>query len=449
LDPVEASDLDPLQRICVEFEDTLNFNTTQMAVIGGHLELERLREAIRRTVRELELCTSGVTDDGTRLRRGVWAPEDIPCAHHVFPGSISFANGALRRELMHLSQASPIRWRKGPPVQAFYLTDDSGARSALMTVCHHAIVDARAHELLLVRLTQAYAALGGARSPGGGSEMPDGYRYSPYREIEREARPRGEPGTTSARLRDSLHDLVTRGREGFRGRSPVADGAIDFVYHELDHATDALIRNLARRTGHTINDVITAALYRATERSRMTRSARVQIKCLVGLRSLIDARHRDNFQNLAVPCWLTLQSDYASDTHLVTAIAEQVAGLRRGGVFARVDRLERWLRVPAPIRNGLARLIEGRSPCYSNPGRVGDRLDSFGSDDRPILEYANFGCLNPPHDFVLYTPQFRGRLYFNVIYRTGACADVETDLLRPMRSALEAMAGSADGSRPH
>jgi hypothetical protein len=133
----------------------------------------------------------------------------------------------------------------------------------------------------------------------------------------------------------------------------------------------------------------------------------------------------------------------------VTAIAEQVAGLRRGGVFARVDRLERWLRVPAPIRNGLARLIEGRSPCYSNPGRVGDRLDSFGSDDRPILEYANFGCLNPPHDFVLYTPQFRGRLYFNVIYRTGACADVETDLLRPMRSALEAMAGSADGSRPH
>jgi len=65
----------------------------------------------------------------------------------------------------------------------------------------------------------------------------------------------------------------------------------------------------------------------------------------------------------------------------------------------------------------------------------------------PILQYVNFGALNPPHDYMLYTPQFRDRLYLNVIYRAAAFSDVEAELLRPMRTAIGAMAEAFSAAR--
>jgi hypothetical protein len=178
--------LDPLQRLYLALEDTANVNTSQIVVIGGHLDVLRLREALHQTVRPLELCTSGVSVDGTRLRPGFWAPEDVPFAHHVYSGAISFDAAPLRRTLMDLSQANPLRWRQRPPVQLFYLADDMGLRSALMISCHHAIVDARAQELLLERLIETYAALGGEKAADGGARPVGPIRYVPYAEIVRD-----------------------------------------------------------------------------------------------------------------------------------------------------------------------------------------------------------------------------------------------------------------------
>jgi NRPS condensation-like uncharacterized protein len=431
--------LDPLQRLYLALEDTANVNTNQIVVIGGHLDVPRLREAIRQAVRPLELCTSGVSGDGSQLRRGFWAPEDVPFESQVYPGQISFQVGALRRTLMDLSRANPLRWRRRPPLQVFYLTDVTGLRSALMTSCHHAIVDARAQELLLERLIETYAALGGEKAADGGARPVGAFRYVPYAEIVRElaARREGrlEAGGT---FRGMTRALLRRSWSSFWAPPP-GDGAIDFLHHELDDDTDGLIRGISRASGETINTVLTAALYRVAGRSR-SRPGAVQIGCPVSLRSLDGGQHRDNFQNLAVPCWLTLKRGYANDADLMAAIAGQVTALRQGKVLAVVDRLESWLRIPAPLRRRLAGLTRGRAPIYSNPGTVGAGLDSFGDGGPPVLQYVNFGALNPPHDYILYTPQFRDRLYLNVIYRAAAFSDVEAELLRPMRNAIGAMA---------
>jgi NRPS condensation-like uncharacterized protein len=432
--------LDPLQRLYLALEDTANVNTSQIVIIGGHLDVPRLHEALCQTVRPLELCTSGVSLDGSQLRLGFWGPEDVPFEHHVYPGAISFDAAPLRRTLMGFSRANPLRWRRRPPVQVFYLTDVTGLRSALMINCHHAIVDARAQELLLERLIEAYAGLGGDRAANGVARPAGAFRYVPYAEIVRELAVRREGrldaggtfrGMTSALLRRSWSSFWA---------PPSGDGAIDFLHHELDDDTDGLIRGISRASSETINTVLTAALYRVAGRSRGSRQGVVQIGCPVSLRSLDGGQHRDNFQNLAVPCWLTLEPSYASDADLMAAIAVQVTALRQGKVLAVVDRLESWLRIPAPLRRRLAGLIRGPAPIYSNPGTVGAGLDSFGDEGPPVLQYVNLGALNAPHDYILYTPQFRDRLYLNVIYRAAAFSDVEAELLRPMRSAIGAMA---------
>ena len=99
--PVSRDVLDPLRRFDLALEDTINVKASRIVVIGGHLDEPRLREALRRTVRPVASCASGVTADGTRLRRGSWAPEDVPCAHRLFPGTISLESDAFRRGLIH------------------------------------------------------------------------------------------------------------------------------------------------------------------------------------------------------------------------------------------------------------------------------------------------------------------------------------------------------------
>ena len=50
--------------------------------------------------------------------------------------------------------------------------------------------------------------------------------------------------------------------------------------------------------------------------------------CPVSLRGLIDKRYMGTFQNLVVPCSLTLKSGYASSKALLAAIAEKVAEIK-------------------------------------------------------------------------------------------------------------------------
>jgi hypothetical protein len=101
---VAAERLDPLQRIFVSFEDSLNSNTHQLVVIQGHLDLVKLREAICRTAREFDLCTSLVRRNRKELIFGYWEPEQIPCYHYPYPGAIGFSEAPFRQTLMRLSQ---------------------------------------------------------------------------------------------------------------------------------------------------------------------------------------------------------------------------------------------------------------------------------------------------------------------------------------------------------
>jgi hypothetical protein len=437
--PPTPERLDPLQRLFVELEDAVNVNTHQIVVIRGHLQLAYLREAIDRAARAFALCRSGLSADGTRLRPDRWAPADIPCRHHTFPGTLSLTDVSLRRHLMRLSEEHPIRWRAQPPMQVFYLTDASGARSALMVNCHHGMADARSDELLLTRMMRTYAALAGTGPAIDASDAPESHPYVSYREIEAGVRPpRRRAGLTVAALLGLARDLVIGGA-GVRCRgSSEAGRTIDFVYHELDAGMDGAVRGISRGSGQTINTVIAAALYRVASRSH-PRPVAIRIACPVSLRPLVDARHRENAQNLTVPCSLALRSGYASTGDLLTAIAGQMADIRQGRIFTQVDRLRLFLRLGAPLRRRLGPLATGSNACYSNPGRVGERLESGGPGEVDILQYVPLGCLVPPHDFILYTPEFRGRLYLNVIYRRSAFPDVDAALLRPLRAVLREM----------
>jgi len=437
--------LDPLQRVFVDLEDTVNVNTHQIVVLRGHLCLLVLQEAVRRAARAVELCTTGLRADGARLRPDLWAPEDVPCRQHVFDGTVSLADASLRRELMRLSQEHPIRWRRAPPVQVFYLTDAAGARSVLMINCHHAIADARSDELLLTRVLRTYAALADGRPGHGPSAAAGVQRYVPYRVIEAAARPTlGPGGRWVAMLRGEARNLLTGGTRRRGGAPGEGGGPIDFVHRELSDEMDGLVRALARQSGHTINTVFAAALFRVVSRLE-PRAGAIHISCPVSLRPLVDPRHRDSPQNLMMPCSLTLRRDYPSTGHLLAAIAGQMTEIRRGRIFTQVDRLRLRLRVPAPIRHRLTRLLGGSNACYSNPGVVGAELGPSGSGAPEVLEYAQLGCLTPPHDFILYTPEFRGRLHVGVIYRRRAWADVEAAVLDPLNAALTGMAAEVTG----
>jgi NRPS condensation-like uncharacterized protein len=438
--------LDPLQRAFICFEDSLNSNAHQLVVITGHLQLPWLREAINRTVQEFELCTAGVSADGKLLTSNFWRPEEIPLHHSPFAGTISFSDASFRQAMMRLSQWNPVRWRRRPPVQFFYVTDASGSRSALMFNSHHGIADAKSDTLLLERLMQNYGAVASGPTPI--RAMPPGVvrPFTPLHEIKQHhGTDRGRTREFFAGMIELVRDLATRW-DGFR--SPGSRNRIDevdFVYHELDAQTEQQIRSVAQRSGHTINTVIMAALYRVARASQGARSRRIKILCPVSLRNIIDPSYRENFQNFMVPCSLTFERSYENTAALFSSIKQSIGRIRDGGIFRHVDRLpllvailgRAWL---TGLRPKILRVMQGSNACYSNPGVVTEKLDCFGSESHRVIEYAGFGLLIPPYDFILYTPQFRDRLFFNAIYRRNGFTDISSELILPLKAAIAKMA---------
>jgi hypothetical protein len=438
--------LDPLQRIFVALENTVNVNTHQMVVLAGPLQLPRLRAAVARTVSEFDLCTSGVDGGGVRLIAKRWSPQDAPLHHVPFSGPISFGNPGFRQSLMRLSQWHPLRWRRRPPVQFFYVSDESGAGpSAVMLNSHHGLADAKADTLLLERLLQNYGAASDRPTPIR-PEVP-ALRNVPglYREIQRRRGSRGRLAELADVAREIARDLLVRCTGfGRRGAQDASD-EMDFVYREMSAETEARVRAIAQHTQHTINTVITAALHMVLRRSRPESAKPIKILCPVSLRPMIGDEYRETFHNLMVPCSLTLAARYESSGALLSAIAERVSEIKRGKIFSFASRLAALQPIAALAGNSailprLLELFQGSNACYSNPGVVSEQLDSFGASGPAVLQYAAFGCVIPPYDFILYTPQFRDRLHMNAIFRRKALADVEADLIAPLEAAVAELA---------
>src|SRR5262249_35062133 len=85
-------------------------------------------------------------------------------------------------------------------------------------------------------------------------------------------------------------------------------------------------------------------------------------------------------------------------------------------------------------------LFQGSNACYSNPGVIREQVESFGSGGPRVVQYAAFGCVIPPYDFILYTPLFRDRLHLNAIFRVKSFPDVGGQLIAPIEAAISAMA---------
>jgi hypothetical protein len=192
--------------------------------------------------------------------------------------------------------------------------------------------------------------------------------------------------------------------------------------------------------------VITAALYSVVRQSQKPeQSAPIRITCPVSIRGMIDPSQRENFQNLMVPCTLLLDATYPSTHALLTSIAREVGKLRTDIIWANGDQLgvlaRALTRKPLSVlRPGVVAGNPTDNVGYSNPGVITEKLDRFGSDGPEILEYASFGCLGGSLAFILYTPQFRDRLYMNAIYRKRCFRDVKAQLIDPLQAAILRMA---------
>ena len=441
-----AERLDPLAEFFVSFEERLNSNTHQIVVLTGHLDLPRLRRAITKTVSEFELATTGLNESGTAEVPGAWKPEDVPFLHYPFSGKVSFEESALRRVLMRLSQWHPVRWKRQPPVQFFYLTDDTGERSALMFNSQHGIADARSDTLLLERLMTNYGMLSGDSSVTAPEIEPAYHPHTPYRQVRDRCRVGGSfLGDAVSVTRELAKDLFVPCKGYGHRTSWSSREEVDFHHERIDAPTEAAILDLASRSGHTVNTVLMGALYRAAHATHGGASHRIKILCPVSLRNIVGEEYRDNFQNFMVPCSLIFKANYPDTAALFADISETIGKIKRDYIYTYANRLYPIARMfslsfMGPIKSTVFNILQGSNIVYSNPGVIHENLDYFGTKEHAVLQYVGLGCLVSPYDFIFYTPKFRDHLYFNAIYRSSVFPDVQRDLIDPIKNAAIAMA---------
>ena len=316
--------------------------------------------------------------------------------------------------------------------------------SALMFNTHHAAADAHADTMLMERIAREYreTATDWDDTITNGTEFVDGGQLLK----NHHKRARGFSWLIGHWRQFSYSRQV-------RFLSPSAEARknkkelhpeMDFHYEPLSLNFDRLIREFSKRSGHTINSVIFAALYKALRRGRASVS-RVRVIYTLSLRKYLNPALQDAFQNFMIMDGINFKASYPKDEDLLTEVSQRVKFIKTGGI---VTLYQSWklingiLRIPfmKPVIPGLMRSLARSNICFSNPGKLPFHITRFGNDCLPVLEYSAFGCLVPPYDCLFYSPEVNGRIEFDVIYRRRFFSNIKSQLIDPMKRAIEEMA---------
>jgi len=437
--------IDPLSGFMAHIEDHYNLNTCQIVVIRGQLDWRLVCQAVRKAVSEFPLLLSVLDKTGRHILKGCWHPDDIPIKKKNYHGDMTFNNPDFRRALMKTLQENPVKWKQQPPISFSYWVNASGEKSALMFNTHHAVADARADTMLLERIMKRYGEL------MSGKEWKDSKNF-PYCRIEdfflNFPSPKNGPSTFKKHLLQFKYDISVRyyvKKKYRRNERERFARDIDFFYGPLDKNSDVLIREVAKISGHTINTVIFAGLYRTLQHLNYIKDNRVRVIFTISLRNFLEPKFNDCFQNLMLMANMNFKSFYRRNSDLLTDISQRVNGIRSGGIFILYQSwklIDRIMKIPflKPVIPGILSSVTNTNVCFSNPGRIIAKLTRFGRSDHPVIEYVGFGCLIPPYDLIIYSPEVNGRLELNVIYRRDLFEDIKTELVEPIKKAIEEIA---------
>lgn len=443
--------MDALAGVFVQLARYDNVNTNQIIVVAGAIEAERLRAAVQRTIASFPLLLARPASGGRSVARGAFQPGDVALEVYAYHGRCDFADPAFRQLLMSFSDRARIDWGRRIPIQLWLVVAADRASSCLYINTSHAVADAKSDCLLLARIMTEYARQ--AAPAAAGTEICDTvHEFESLRQIRPEWYRLGRHlGRRLAALASITRD-VTRGDQGFPV-NPAEGGsarAMDFCHSVLPPRLQRRVHHAAARHGVTANTLLCTALVRTVERLSGVRRGWASVVCAVSLRRLIDARFAGSFRNYLVASRLRLPLGVPT-ARLLAAVAREVERARGPGIEMEIGKLEwletllrwPWLR---PLTRWLLARSMGTNACYSNPGVIEEDLSCFGDPSLPTLQYAGFGCLVHPFDFILYTPTVAGRLQLDLIYRKSRFADVEADFMAPYREALSCLLDELDGA---
>jgi NRPS condensation-like uncharacterized protein len=435
--------LDPFSNVLVNLEDRFNLNIFQCVVIDGQLDYSRLSRTLEAVLPHFPLLLGGLSPNGKRLRIGYWKLTDIPIREVFYSGKMSFTNPDFRLFLMNILQSNPIKWKKQPPIGFHLIMDKDRNRSALLFHTHHAAADAHAVTMLLERIAREYREI---------SKKIDtivrNIDYVDSSQLLRNhpARARGFSG-----LIDHWRQFKYSRQVRFlplsaekRENKEELHSEMDFHYEPLSLNFDRLIRGLSKRSGHTINSIIFAALYRALQ-SGGAPDKKIRIIYTLSLRKYLNPALQNTFQNFMIMDGLNFKAAYPKDEDLLSEISQRVNFMKTRGI---VTLYQSWklinglLRIPImkPVIPGLMKSLARSNICFSNPGRLAFQLTRFGHNSLPVLEYSGFGSLVPPYDCLFCSPEVNGRIEFDVIYHRRFFANIQSQLIEPLKQAIEEMA---------
>jgi NRPS condensation-like uncharacterized protein len=438
--------MDFLTKFILNIEDIFNLNTCQIVVVKGRLDPDLVERAIRKTVSDFPLLLSGLDKKSKKIIDGFWRPEHIFLKRIAFDGDYTFHNPDFRQILMKTLQENPVVWKLQPPIKFYFFESGSVNRTALMFNTNHAVADAKSDFLLLEKTMKQYGELLSVDRFPGHSTQP--YSYTDFDAVLK-THPLRKKGLVS--LKNHLDQLIyDKSVRYFPMRNPTGKAKknlnehIDFHHEPLNADDDRLIREVAEISCQTINTVIFAGLYRALQMRDKSQNKKMRIVFTISLRSYLEPAHRENFQNLMITAGMNFDSDYQNTEDLLNDICRRVQSLRSGKIFTLC---EAWkfmnpiLRFPLFkfVRPKILRSMAGTNVCYSNPGRITEKLTEFGSSNFPVLEHTGYGCLVPPYDFIIYSPELNGRLFLNAIYRSDVIKDIRSEIIEPLKSAIEQM----------
>lgn len=428
-----------------------NVNTNQIIIVAGAIEAERLRAAVQRAIASFPLLLARPMNGGRIVTRDSFQPGEVGLEVHAYHARCDFADPSFRQLLMSFSNRARIDWRRRIPIQAWLVVAADRTSSCLYVNTSHAVADAKSDCLLLARIMTEYVRQ--TAPAAGGMEICDTvHDFEPLQQIRPEWYRLGRRlGRRLATLVSIARDL-THGDQGFPV-NPTDDTpahAVDFYHSVLPPGLQRRLHRAAGRHGVTINTLFCAALVRTIERLSRVRRGWASVVCAVSLRRLIDPKFADSFRNFLVASRLRLPLG-ARTALLLTAVTQEVERVRGSDIERETGRLEwleallrwRWLR---PLTRWLLARSMGTNACYSNPGVIEEDLSCFGDPSLPTLQYAGFGCLVHPFDFILYTPTVEGRLQLDLIYRKSRFADIETDFVMSYREELSRLLAELEGA---
>ncbi|GLZ29182.1 hypothetical protein Lesp02_13720 [Lentzea sp. NBRC 105346] len=217
------------------------YDNAQYLDIRGPVNIGLLREAVRRTVLEVDSCHCRFTEDAdgvwqTVVRDHDWAPEIV---HTEEP------HAWMREQLTETFDLA------GGPLISFAILPVDAGRTLLYLRTHHLVTDGFGGALLVRRITEIYTAL------ENGTDYPPTESGSLQRVLEDDAAYQSSEQYTKDRefWRNELRDLPE-----FTGRHAPASHTFLRHTHHLAAETAASLRRLARECRVGLSAVLIAAL---------------------------------------------------------------------------------------------------------------------------------------------------------------------------------------------